>query len=357
MKILFVADAASIHTKKWVEYFRDRGDEVHIATFQPSVIDGVLIHVMPTFGLGKIGYFQAIRSLPEIYASIKPDLVHAHYLTSYGFLAAFSKMHPLVLTAWGSDVLLAPKESLILRFFVRYALRRADVVTLLAEHMRPTVELLGGGGRIVTTPFGVDTQLFFPAPKSSERDGVVKLISTRRFDDLYDVETLIRALALIFSKERRLSVDLVGDGPLRSSLMELVKDLGIAECIRFHGNLCQNDLSILLAQSDLYVTSALSDGGSVSLAEAFSCGCFPIATDIPANKQWIIHGKNGYLYQPGNIGDLALNIERALDNMWLCHKVQLENRALAVAEMDWQVCAERMVNVYQVATGVSRNLI
>src|SRR5207245_10060874 len=106
MRILFVAEAPSIHTRRWAEYFRDKGVDVHIASFRPYEIRGVTVHILPRFGLGKLGYFFALWALPKLYASLRPDIVHAHYVTSYEFLAALAGLHPLIVTGWGSDVLL-----------------------------------------------------------------------------------------------------------------------------------------------------------------------------------------------------------------------------------------------------------
>lgn len=352
MKILFVADAASIHTKKWVEFFRDRGDEVHVASFRRATIAGVTVHVMPTLGLGKLGYFYAIKSLPKIHAQVSPDLVHAHYLTSYGFFSALVGLHPLVVTAWGSDLLLAPQQSRFLRFCVSYAIRHADAVTLLAEHMRPAAEALGAEvTRLSATPFGVDTDLFRPSLKATEEKPLVRLISTRSFDAIYDVGTLIHSLSMIIESGSHLAVDLVGDGPMRSKLERLVDDLGLAKYVCFHGHVNPDVLRGLLSRADIYVTSALSDGGSVSLAEAMSCECFPIATRIPANSQWIKHEENGYLYAPGDARELARMIRMAMDHETFRRSAQISNRALAVTELDWRICAERMEHAYRFAVG------
>ena len=163
MRILLVAEAPSIHTRRWAEYFRDRGADVHIASFRPYEISGVKVYVLPRFGLGKLGYFFALWSLPKLCTALRPDVVHAHYVTSYGFLAALAGLRPLIVTAWGSDVLISPKKSIFLRYFARYAVMHAAVVTILAEHMNKSVVELGASPeKIVVTPFGVDTQLFAP---------------------------------------------------------------------------------------------------------------------------------------------------------------------------------------------------
>ncbi|MEZ5608242.1 MAG: glycosyltransferase [Burkholderiaceae bacterium] len=60
---------------------------------------------------------------------LAPDIVHAHYITSYGYLAARCGRHPLVLTAWGSDLLVTPQASPWMRWLTGWILRRADLIT------------------------------------------------------------------------------------------------------------------------------------------------------------------------------------------------------------------------------------
>lgn len=351
MKILFVADAASIHTRRWLEYFSKKGLDVHVASFRNFVIPGVTVHLLPQFGLGKIGYFSALWILPRIYSKIRPDIVHAHYITSYGFLAAFSGLKPLVVTAWGSDVLIAPSQSNILRYFAHYAVRNASAVTTLAEHMNPSVIKLGAeAGNIKATPFGVDVEHFVPLIRN-DSSMQLKLICTRNFDFIYDVQTLIKAIAIIISRGREIKVNLIGDGPLRKNLEDLVFNLGLSSDISFLGHVEHKKLPSLLANADIFVSPALSDGNNVSLNEAMACGCFPIATDIPANSQWIRDQFNGYLYPPGDVNALADSIENAIDNPTIRSFSKLENRRIVETRADWRICVKKMEEIYFQVSG------
>ena len=100
MRILYVSDAASVHTRRWAEAFRDAGADVHVASLRPARIDGVSVHLLPTFGLGKLGYLLCVPALRSLAQRLRPDVVHAQYVTSYGFLAAAAGLAPLVVTAW-----------------------------------------------------------------------------------------------------------------------------------------------------------------------------------------------------------------------------------------------------------------
>ena len=347
MRILYISDAASIHTRRWVEYFRDKGHDVHLASFTYYDIPGVKAYKLSTFGFGKLGYFFALFLLPKIFNRIKPDLVHAHYLTSYGFIAALAGLRPLVVSAWGSDVLIAPKESKILRYFVKYAIRRADAVTVLAEHMVSSVLELGGKAeKITSTPFGVDTDFFKPNSKKTSNKQFLKLICTRNFDTVYDISTLLIALEKVFSVNAIFQVDLVGDGPLRSKLISESKQLGIFSKIKFKGHVDHRELVELLSGADIFVSPSLSDGNNVSLNEAMACGCFPIATNIPANAQWITDGQNGLLYPAGNAELLAECLKIAMNNDTLRQKAIEQNRQIVLSSADWRICTLRMENVY-----------
>jgi len=343
-----VSDAPSAHTQRWAGYFRERGDEVHVASFRHSNIYGVGVHLLPTYGLGKAGYPLAVFALRNLYHTIKPDIVHAQYVTSYGFIAALANIKPLVVTAWGTDVLLAPQKSILIRFLVSYALRKADVITTVAEHMNKSVRRLTTGDKdIQAIPFGVDTAFFRIKAHQRQENRPIQLICTRNFAPIYDVATLIKAVSML--KERGLNIKtmLAGNGPLKDALEDIVKRLGLQDEITFLGYQSPKALVEHLNESDIFITPALSDGNNISLNEAMACGCFPIATEIPANTQWIKDGYNGYLYPPGDAKVLAEAIEKALSNQELRQKSLLINRKIIEEGANWKFCVEKMEEIYR----------
>lgn len=347
MRILFVCDAGSTHTQRWAEYFRDRGDEVYVASFRHYDIYGATVHVLPTYGLGKAGYPFAVFALRNLYRTIKPDVVHAQHVTSYGFVAALANIKPLVVTAWGTDVLLAPLKSILMRAVVRYALKRADAITTVAEHMNKSVrDLVRGNKNIQAIPFGVDTTFFKMISQDKQENEPIRLICTRNFAPIYDVATLIKAVSMLKEKGLVVKTMLAGDGPLKDALENLVKCLGLQNEVTFLGHLSQEALVEHLNESGIFVTPALSDGNNVSLNEAMACGCFPIATEIPANTQWIKDGYNGYLYPPGNARILAETIEKALNNQEFRQKSRLINRKIVEESANWEFCVEKMEKIY-----------
>jgi len=142
MRICFVAEAPFIHTRKWTEYFVNQGHEVHIISLRDDKIAGATVHAVKN-GFGKLAYLLALPQVKQLIQALKPHILHAHHVTSYGLLAAISGFQPLFVTCHGSDVLVSPKHSLLLREVVRYVLTKAVRVTSVAQHM--TKELIKMG--------------------------------------------------------------------------------------------------------------------------------------------------------------------------------------------------------------------
>lgn len=346
MRILYISDATSIHTRRWAEHFRDQGSEVHVASFRPWEIPGVMVHVLPTFGLGKAGYLFAIGCLKRLAKEIMPDICHAHYVTSYGFLAAAAELRPLIVTAWGSDVLVSPRNSRLLRWFTRYALRHADLVTTVAAHMDSVVAEFGvPADRIFSIPFGVDTDIFRRVENRPTPSRPLKIVSTRSLEEIYSVDTAIKAVHLLRAKGFDFSLDIVGDGSLRMELEALANRLGVADLVRFRGRLKFGDLLEALRGAHLFVSTAISDGNNISLNEAMAVGCFPIVTDIPANSQWIAHGDNGFLFDCRNHEQLAEMIMRA-EREDRFAEVAAKNRGIVLEKANWRLCTDRMKVLY-----------
>jgi glycosyltransferase involved in cell wall biosynthesis len=348
MRILYVSDAQSTHTRQWAETFRDEGDEVHVASFRPANIAGVTVHVLPTAGLGRAGYMLAVPTLHRLFATLRPDIVHAQYVTSYGFIAAMARLKPLVVTAWGTDVLISPRESRLSRWLAQRAFAGADQVTTVAEHMNAAVAALGvPKEKIMALPFGVDTVQFCQPVALRPEPPPVRIISTRNFAPVYSVHTVVEAVRRVHARGTSVRLALVGAGPLRAEIEAQVREAGLDKLVEFHGFVDHPRLVALLGASHVFISSALSDGNNVSLNEAMACGCFPLATDIPANAQWINDGSNGGLFPAGDAQRLASWIERAAADTALRLAASIANRRIIEDRADWRVGVKRMRDLYQ----------
>src|SRR4030043_1661853 len=152
--ICFLGNIGSIHMLKWAKYFSDRGHSVHLISYNNPPknynIKDLNLHLIRKRIPIQMWPFNTLLNLrltlflvKELIKEIKPDIVNAHYVTSYGTLAALLGFHPLVITAWGSDILVTPQKFLPSKWSVKYALKKSDLITCDAEHMKREIIKFG----------------------------------------------------------------------------------------------------------------------------------------------------------------------------------------------------------------------
>jgi L-malate glycosyltransferase len=348
MKICFLASARSPHTQRWARHFSEQGHDVHLISFHPVSIPGVQVYALfLLWPVKEVTYMLALPKIKWLLHKIRPDILHAHFATSYGFLGALTGYHPFVITAWGSDVLISPKQSRLMRRVVLFALRRSDLVTSMAPHMtRTLVEMGVAEEKILTLPFGVDTNAFH-APHSNDRPRPVDVICTRYFEPIYNIQLLLRALPQVIAHHPQLQCALVGDGSLRGELQRLARDLSVESNIRWVGRATSQEVADWLGRTKVFVTPSLSDGNNVSLNEAMACGCFPIATDIPANREWLVDGENGFLVSTERPGELAERILQGLRSEALRCQAAERNWQIVKTRADWNKNMALMTHYYE----------
>jgi L-malate glycosyltransferase len=353
MKICYLANAASIHTQRWASHFARAGHDVTVASLTNSTIDGVDVRwIGPDPNLcGRVAYLLAVPRLRRLLREVKPDLLHAHYAGGYGLTAALSRFHPLALTAWGSDVLILPRTSRLMRRLVQLALRRAELVTSMAGHMTAAIRGLGvPEERVLTLPFGVDTSLFHPRRAQSLQArgaSALTIVSTRHLEPVYNVGLLIEAMPAIAAAVPGVKLLLIGEGSERPRLQARVRELDLARRVLFLGRRRPIEIADYLSDADLFVSTSLSDGNNISLNEAMACGAFPIATDIPANREWIRHGENGFLtdlYDPRTLAGLAV---QALGRAEIRAQAAQANWEIIQRRGSWAAAMETMERHYR----------
>jgi glycosyltransferase involved in cell wall biosynthesis len=276
--------------------------------------------------------------------AIKPDLVDGNWISrSSGLYCAASGYHPFLATAWGTDILIEPKHSRLLRIFASFTLRVADAVIVDSEIQRKAVLDLGcSASKICCFPWGIDLHKFRPEKGSSalrENFGWQNsklVVSTRMHYPRYDVKTLIESVPIVLSKVNSARFIIAGDGELLGYHKSLANELGVDYAIQFMGLVPNDQLPELLCSADVYVSTSISDGTSASLIEAMSCGLPVVVTKIPGNEEWVDHGKNGLLFPPRDSRALAEDIVSILRNENLRSMMREENLKLTKKRADWE---------------------
>lgn len=247
------------------------------------------------------GLFTALRLIMKE----KPDVIHGNWIVPTGLIAALAGRltgTPIINTARGMDVRVSEKG--FVKALFDLAVKLSDKVTVVSEAMRERRSL--SGAEVVTS--GVNETFFRITPGR----GSLNILHTRSLEKVYDVETLIRAVPLVLQQVPDEFLVIAGAGSHASDLKELARQLGAAEHIRFTGPVDHKSVADLMENASVYVSTAVADGTSIALMEAIAAGLIPVVTDIEPNRALIAHGRDGYLFRPGDERDLAEKLIAAL---------------------------------------------
>ena len=356
MKICYVNKGISVHDQKFLKYFANEEEfDVHLLSYYGKKlpdIDGLTMHQIP-IPSPELAFPIASALTPLLIRKIKPDIVHGHYLLTYGFYAALAHYHPLLQMAWGSDVLIAPKNR-VYRPIVKYSLKHADLVTVDCEMgKKAIVELRYRAENIVVFPWGIDIKKFnLQVDGRDIRDNLdwqdnLVVVCTRQHKPVYGLEYLINAIPDVIKKEPTARFLLIGSGPLTDDLKQLVNDLSIEKYVKFTGMIPNEELPKYLAASDIYVSSSLSDGTSVCLLEAMASGLPVVVTDVDAILEWVTDGENGLVVHKKSPGALAKAICRLLEDDNLRKKFSETNYKIARERASWDDNVKILEGMYQ----------
>jgi glycosyltransferase involved in cell wall biosynthesis len=363
VRICMLSDAGSIHTRRWAEYFANRGHEVHLISMRPAEYSRVRVHVVRPW-LGRGGYLAAAFAARRVMHTLAPDLVHAHYASSYGLWGALCGWKPLVVSTWGSDIYDFPRRGRLQRRLLEWNLRRADLLCATSEALAQETALYARPGTpIRLTPFGVDTDLFRPRPGGPRASGLV-LGTARTLRRTYGLDLLLEAFALLEkaggSDESRetgagflgsplpspLSLWIAGDGPERAALERQAERLGIAERVQFLGALSHEQMPAFMWGLDLFVNPSRAESFGVAALEAAASGLPVVATRVGGLPEVVVHEETGLLVPPEDPAALATALAELIRDPERRRAMGAAARARAVACYDWQACAGVMERIY-----------
>ena len=357
--IAYLADGSSIHTRRFLDYFADKGYNIHLITYTSSKIENVKIHKVVTSRI-KIP-FRVIQSISLI-RKIKPDILHAFYVTNNGVIGALSGFHPFIVSVWGSDVLRTPKEFRILRYGVSYALKRADYVITTAEFMKGYLAKTFGlpQNKIVRIPFGIDLKLFrqgyekevktFKRALGIKADAPI-VLSNRHMDPKYEIESIIDAIPYV----RKSHPDAIfifirgsGSSEFENKMKLKAEKLKMINNTRFISKfITPREIAIYLNMADIFISIPKTDQFGSSVLEGMACGPIPVVSDIRVYYQYLKDGINALFVNPENPGEIAEKIIYCIEHPEIKDGSYAINRKIIEEKEDWNKNAKKMEELYK----------
>jgi glycosyltransferase involved in cell wall biosynthesis len=282
---------------------------------------------------------------------IKPNLIHAHQLGAHALYAWFSGVTPLVISAWGSDVLVKPRQSALIRGLVKFLISRAALIT--SDSAQVSAELMAYGAKpkqILTFLFGIDHLLYEKLAHAPKHQEHLIICSPRLHEPLYNIKTIIMAFQQVRRTLPEIELWVLGDGSLTAELQQYVSDSRLAVGIRFWGRVTPRDFSERLAESDLIVSIPTSDGTPVSMLEGMAAGCLPILSDLPVYHDWVDDGVNGLIVKP-DFSNLTTALQRGIADESLRQQAAVINRKLIKERAIWEEQFQPMLEYYKAKIG------
>jgi len=352
MHICYLGDINSIHLRRWVGEFLNKGDKIEIITFSQGNFKNAKVHCFPVNNINIKGgiknwkYLYYVPAIRKLIKKIKPDILHSHYASSYGLIGALSDYHPLIISVWGSDVFDFPRRSLLHKRLLKYSLNKADIVCSTGRGMAEEIKKIINK-QVFVTPFGVDTELF--KPYKNKKSKSVTIGTVKNLEKIYNIDLLIKSFVEL--KERlKNKIDLrlliVGSGSDEKRLKSICRKLKVEKYTTFTGRIEHKNIPSFLRKMDVYVLLSKMESFGVSILEAEACGIPVIVSDTVGANDVVINGKTGYIVNVENIDNVVSIIERLLLNKRLRECISKNAREFVIKNFNWKNSVVKMKKLY-----------
>ncbi len=367
-KVAYVSNNFLIHDTRFLIKLASSEFETHAVSFanhklsQGEKIEGVYYYEFIDFfpnqylirKIPPLWFIVSFLYLKYLFKSIKPDIVHTGYAAVSGFIGSLVNKRPIILMPWGSDILVEPFQSYFRLLILRFTIYRADIICCDCNAVKNNITKLTTfpSKKIVVFPWGIDLKQFnenLSRSKETLGEWYSKkiIICNRNHEEIYGVIDLINSIPKIIENRRDVRFLFLSDGPLSNSLQNRVKELDIEKYVRFEGRVPNENLPQYLRSSDIYMTPSYSDGTSLSLLEAMACGLPIIATSITANREWIVHGLNGFLVKIKSAEEISKYIITLLNDKELLARMSKLNVLVSKMKANWDSNFSKLEKIYR----------
>lgn len=337
------------------------GHQVHFITYtQPPRLDffseNIFYHEVsvasyPLFEY--LPYESALASkMVDVTVNEQLDLIHVHYAIPHASAAYLAKqilkykgIHvPVITTLHGTDITLVGRDPSF-EPVVTFSINESDGVTAVSESLREdtysSFEILSN---IEVIPNFIDLGRFQKQPKEHFKmaicpNGEKLLMHTSNFRKVKRIQDIIQVFAKV-QKQIPSKLLLVGDGPERSGIEALCRDLGVASDVRFLGKL--DTIEEALSLADLFFLTSEKESFGLAALEAMACEVPVISSNAGGIPEVNIHGETGFVSEIGDIDDMVANTMKVLQDEGL--HTQMKANALARAK---EFSLEKILPMYE----------
>lgn len=339
MKICFLADINSAHTRKWLKYFKETGNEVYVISLEDGEFEGVKVFSLGVdksiakkkSTLSKLSYLKNIIRIRKIVRDINPDILNAHYASSYGLLGSLCKYKPYILSVWGSDIYDFPNRSFIHKALIKYNLNRADYIFSTGNQMKCEISKYTSK-EIYITPFGIDLDTFNGCKKEHKN---ITIGIAKSLEDIYGVDLLINVFAKLCENNNNILLKIAGNGTKENELKNLARKLGIDKRVKFLGYLNTEELVKFYQEIDVAVFPSRAESFGVAALEAQANRIPVVVSDAPGFKDTVINLETGFIVEKDNTLKFVERIDKLIIDKEL--REQMGERGRCFVEENYNI--------------------
>jgi L-malate glycosyltransferase len=361
MKLCLIANARLVHTWRWITPLVERGHVVRLMSYTAVTEQPPGVQVVDLTRLNNVPKLRFAAWAAWIRRDLKrfqPDVLHVHQVQAAGWLGWLAGYHPLVMTAWGSDLLLEPHKNALRRWLVRRALHACDRLVAPSPALEQAALELGlPPGKIARIPWGIDARVFAAQPDDREETRAALGLDRAEFvilcprspAPLYHLREVLLAFSRLASRQEGLRLVLLEYNPdpaYVQSLRALSAQLGLGEKLIWLP--AQKDaaaMARLYRAADVMVSVPASEGYGLSVYEAMACGCPAVISDLPVFVGAIQDGRQALKVPAGDVDALESALDRLLGDPGLRQELAERGSRLA-AGMSSSRIAEQAEALY-----------
>ena len=299
-----------------------KGHEIHIVSYEPpfrlrTFHQNIFLHEIEvaSYPLFKYPPYELglATKLAELAEAYNLDIIHAHYAVPHAASAYLAKQIlnsqrlKTITTLHGTDITLVGADPSFHRV-IKFAIEKSDGVTAVSRYLKNrTIEEFAIRREIRVIPNFVDIQRPAQNREACSREayapkGEKILMHASNFRPVKRIGDVVRVFARV-REQIPAKLLLIGEGPERLFIQQLVRELRLGSDVHFLGE--QDQLEPLFFCADLFLLPSEQESFGLTALEAMNCGVPVIGTDIGGLPEVIVHGETGFLFPVGDIASMA----------------------------------------------------
>ncbi|MDB9235517.1 glycosyltransferase family 4 protein [Halorubrum ezzemoulense] len=275
------------------------------------------------------------------------DVIHAHshlyFSSNIAALLARVVDTPFVLTNHGLRSQTAPNlvMNTFLRTIGRLTFESADQILCYTETDLKRLRRLNIEAPISIIHNGVDCEKFTPQAGESQEK---QILFVGRLKESKGVYSLIRAFARVTDEHPQATLTIVGEGPLKDSLVDLVEKHHLSDKVEFRGNIPNHELPSIYAESTVFSLPTNAEGLPRTVLEALACETPVLTSDLPQLEP-LVEGV-GLTFSRGSLDKLECGLRKMLDDAERREMMGKRGRKRVMKNYSWAETVRETTDVY-----------